>query len=318
MKWDVLFRVDADAKIGIGHMRRCQALMEGFQRAGLKRFAFATRTPETFREWFGKKYTLYPLKAQNFKDEVLELKRIFFAGEIRFMIVDRYGISAFYLAQLKIFIPRLISLNDDAVLKDYPVDAIVNYNVYAEKLKYPSSTRAKLFLGPKYVPIRAEFLEVKDVKTCKGIPKVFVALGGYARAEYLEKIRRALEKLNLPLRLAWASGRTRHVARAMAGADLAVSAGGVTTYELASLGIPTMILILAENQRRIASEWQRRGSAIALGRLRDISQTRLAREVRGVLCSETRRRRMRRQALKVIDGKGGERLARELIKHFGG
>jgi len=318
MRFDVLFRVDADQKIGIGHMRRCQALIEGFRRAGLRRFAFVTRTPQTFQEWFGKKYVLYPLKAKNFRGEIPELKRLFGRVNVSLMIVDRYGISTGYLSQICNLHPRVVSLNDDVMLKDYPVRAIVNYNVYAKRLKYPSSTQAKFFLGLRYAPIREEFRRSSKRTTRSCLPRVFVALGGYARAQYLEKVRAALEKTGLPMEVTWASGMTRDMASVMRGADLAISAAGVTTYELAALGIPSILLILAENQRRVAYAWQERGCVRVLGNLKEVSQMKLSKAVRNILMSRSKLKAMGQKARLAVDGQGGERLARELIQYFGG
>lgn len=318
MKFDVLFRVDADQKIGIGHMRRCQALSEGFKRAGLKKFAFATRTPETFREWYGSKYTLFKLNADTFSNEVAEIKQIASKNNFNYTVIDRYGISTSYLKRLKEFLPRLVSLNDDVVLDDYPVDVVINYNVYARRLRYPSSTRAKLFLGLPYVPVREEFRKKQPSGKKTGLPRVFVALGGYARQAHLNKIRRALEQACIPMEVSWASGRTRHVAKAMDGADLAITAGGVTTYELASLGIPAIIVILAQNQKRIAEAWHCQGNAVNLGELRTLSAKKIAKTIEELLNSTVKRRQMSRKAIHLIDGQGADRLVSKLKQHFGG
>lgn len=317
MNCDVLFRVDADAKIGIGHLRRCQALIEGFEKAGLKRFAFVTRTPKAFKEWLGGRYPVFTLKAASFNDEISELKKLFSSGNARFTLIDRYGISTAYLAALNRFVPVLLSLNDDVQLKDYPVDGIINYNIYAERLKYPSSTDARLFLGPRFTPIRQEFIKARGIKKKQGLKRIFVTLGGYAKAQHLEKIRGALELTGLPLEVSWASGRTRNVAAKMAGADLAVSAGGVTTYELACLGVPSLLVVLAENQRIVAQEWAKRGVALNLGSFQSVSQKKLTGIITRLLNSKKNLKSMHRNAIALVDGKGSERLAKAVIKIFG-
>ena len=319
MKWDVLFRIDADSRIGIGHLRRCRALMEGFRKVGLNRFAFVSRTPETFREWLDPKHAVFSLRAKTFQEEIPQIKKLFSRQGARFTIIDRYGISSTYLRQLKGFIPVLLSLNDDVVLKDYPVDGIINYNIHAGRLKYPSSTRARLFLGPQFVPIRQEFQIAKKAgKDNDGLKRVFVALGGYAKAAHLEKVRRALEQTGLPLEVAWAAGRTQDVASKMVGADMAISAGGVTTYELAYLGIPALFVTLAHHQEGITHEWQRRGAASDLGPFQQLSSEALAQQIGRLLTDEGRRKRMSQAGQSTVDGRGAQRLAYEIIKQLGG
>ena len=48
---------------------------------------------------------------------------------------------------------------DDLVMFDYPVDAIINYNIEANELMYSSTSYKNrgLFLGPRYFPSRSEF-----------------------------------------------------------------------------------------------------------------------------------------------------------------
>jgi UDP-2,4-diacetamido-2,4,6-trideoxy-beta-L-altropyranose hydrolase len=317
MKWDVLFRADADAKIGIGHMRRCQALIEGFGEMGLKRCAFVSRTPKTFQEWLDPKYPVFRLRARHFQEEIAEIKKLFSRESARFTIIDRYGISSAYLEALKQFIPVLLSLNDDVELKDYPVDGIINYNVYAGNLKYPSSSRASLFLGPQFVPIRKEFRKVRRMAKDKlALKKVFVSLGGYAKTAHLEKVRQALEQTDMPLEVAWASGRTRAVACKMSDADLAISAGGVTTYELACLGVPALLVTLAHHQESVTREWQRRGVALDLGPFNQLPVKALAHQIVRLLKDTNQRKKMSEKGRRNIDGRGAQRLAQAIIKKW--
>ena len=53
----------------------------------------------------------------------------------------------------------------------------------------------------------------------------------------------------------------QEIASLMIGADLAIMAGGSSTYEAALLGLPMIIISIAENQKNHAKAWDDLGSA---------------------------------------------------------
>jgi spore coat polysaccharide biosynthesis predicted glycosyltransferase SpsG len=102
---------------------------------------------------------------------------------------------------------------------------------------------------------------------------------------------------------------TEDMAVLMARADMAIGAAGVTAWERCALGLPTLIVIAADNQRANAAALAERGAAQVLGWHADISGEAIARGI-GELCSDpSRRERMSRAAIGMCDGRGTARLA---------
>ena len=93
----------------------------------------------------------------------------------------------------------------------------------------------------------------------------------------------------------------------MASADLAVGAAGATSWERLCLGLPSLVVTLADNQRPIALELDRQGLALSLGDKDEVSadliRNRLEPIIRDGLKPE-----WSRLCLAVVDGGGVDRV----------
>jgi len=98
----------------------------------------------------------------------------------------------------------------------------------------------------------------------------------------------------------------------MAHCDLAVSAAGSTCLELCRMGLPAVLVDLAENQAQIAQEFARRGIAIHLGSLGDVTTEQIAAGVESLMHSGERRRKMSQLGSAAVDGGGVQRVVAEL------
>jgi spore coat polysaccharide biosynthesis protein SpsF len=99
-----------------------------------------------------------------------------------------------------------------------------------------------------------------------------------------------------------------------ASADLAVSAFGVTAYELAAFGVPSLYLCLTEDHALSASAFEYAGMGISLGLADEASDQRIAKSVWALLGDTTRQREMRAVGLTTIDDQGASRVARDLAE----
>jgi spore coat polysaccharide biosynthesis protein SpsF len=99
-----------------------------------------------------------------------------------------------------------------------------------------------------------------------------------------------------------------------ASADLAIGAFGVTAYELAAFGVPSLYLCLTEDHALSASAFEYAGMGISLGLADEASDQRIAKSVWALLGDTTRQREMRAVGLMTIDGQGASRIARDLAE----
>ena len=220
----------------------------------------------------------------------------------------------------------------------YHADIILNQNIKTESLEYVCDSETVLLLGTRYALLREEFLRRKGERSVSpGMAhKVMVTLGGSDPDNIALKVVRALKILDirgLEVKIVVGSAnphsgeieveiqKNRHSAQRfqivrngdmpelMAWAEVAVSAGGITCWELAFMGVPFLSFTLAENQRNIGQNLQDAGAAVDLGwpDLVDIAQ--LSEAIEGLLADPERRMTMSSRAKKLVDGQGAKRVA---------
>jgi RimJ/RimL family protein N-acetyltransferase len=107
-------------------------------------------------------------------------------------------------------------------------------------------------------------------------------------------------------------GRLPTLAPLMMKADLAVGAGGATSWERCCLGLPALVITLAENQKPIAAELDRLGVLRWLGHKGEVSAESL-RQALEELASKDISATWSRRALSMVDGLGAARVAETLL-----
>jgi len=100
-----------------------------------------------------------------------------------------------------------------------------------------------------------------------------------------------------------------NMAELLGGSDIAIGAAGSTSWERCCLGLPTIILITADNQRFVAKGLQQAGAAYVLGDAAEIDKQQLAVQLRGLVEGHAARSAMSHAAAGVCDGLGLQRVA---------
>jgi RimJ/RimL family protein N-acetyltransferase len=99
----------------------------------------------------------------------------------------------------------------------------------------------------------------------------------------------------------------------MAWADVAISAAGTTCWEMCVLGLPAILIDLAENQRPIALALERRAIAIHIGDPADVTPAAIADKLEWLLFSTENRAAMSRRARLLVDGRGSGRVLSSVL-----
>jgi spore coat polysaccharide biosynthesis predicted glycosyltransferase SpsG len=100
----------------------------------------------------------------------------------------------------------------------------------------------------------------------------------------------------------------------MAWADVAISAGGSTCWEIAYMGLPSIVIVAAENQQGIAEGLAQAGSVLNLGWFQDLTDNSLARELFSLLGDRTTRSALCKSGSELVDGSGAARLIRHMLE----
>ena len=168
----VVIRADANSKIGMGHVMRCLSVADALLKRGEEvLFVTADDTPVPLLTKKGIPYRVLHTNYADMEAELPELWEVLrelpqgaespdaaLAQKNTSILVDSYYVTEKYLAALKKRITPIYM--DDIYAFSYPVDMLINYNIYGEEMGYEKDAAfadTKLLLGANYVPLREEF-----------------------------------------------------------------------------------------------------------------------------------------------------------------
>ena len=102
--------------------------------------------------------------------------------------------------------------------------------------------------------------------------------------------------------------QTGRMAELMAAADLSVGAGGAATWERCALGLPAIVLAVADNQKPACEAMASQGRTLYLGDCGEVSEAALARVLAGVMETPQWLRLLGERSAELVDGQGLSRL----------
>jgi UDP-2,4-diacetamido-2,4,6-trideoxy-beta-L-altropyranose hydrolase len=198
----------------------------------------------------------------------------------RWVVVDGYHFSGEYQKRIKGSGLKLLAIDDYGHAGHYWADLVLNQNLQADHSLYRSrAAYTELLLGPRFALLRREFLRWRGWK--RDVPDVarrlLITLGGADPDNITRKVIWALPHVQGALlqalvviggsnphsrelraefrdqepRITFISD-VKNMSDLMAWADLAFAAAGATSWELAFLGLPSLMFVLAENQEPTA------------------------------------------------------------------
>jgi UDP-2,4-diacetamido-2,4,6-trideoxy-beta-L-altropyranose hydrolase len=339
---NLVIRADAAPHMGTGHVMRCLALAQACQdRGGRPIFAMAGGDPAIAARLAREGMALVSLASPpGSAADAAEVTQLALAAPTAWVVVDGYHFDAAYQRRLKDAGLRLLVIDDYAHAGQYHADIVVNQNLGAAAALYPRRRPgSRLLLGPAYVLLRREFLKWRDWP--REIPpkagKVLVTLGGSDPDNATLKVLKALLQVKVEglTAMVVVGGANPHrqelqswvrkaaplirletdvedMPRRLAWAEAAVAAPGSTAWELAFMGVPSLLLVLAENQRAKAEHLQALGVAHYLGWQQEVDSEAMAGALTQLLLSAETRAQMSRRGRELVDGQGAWRVMRQL------
>ncbi len=333
----LFIRVDVSTQIGTGHVMRCLALAQAWQDAGGQViFAMATEAPDLITRLKAEKMEVIhlPIEIGSAEDaeKTAKLARQF---DSNWVVIDGYHFGAKYQEIIKESELKLLFIDDYGHAKQYHADIVLNQNIHAYEGLYTNrQPYTQLLLGSSYSLLRREFwhwwgwqrslplIATKllvtlggadpdnvTLKVIEGLQQIevegleaVVVVGG--SNPHYEQLRSASQKSRFPIYL---KRNVTNMPDLMAWADVAVTAGGSTCWELAFMGLPSLIVILADNQWSSAKKLSG-VSGRNLGWHKDISTTEIAAAVSELITSTQTRSEMVKRGQELVDGKGIARV----------
>ncbi|HEX5377650.1 MAG TPA: UDP-2,4-diacetamido-2,4,6-trideoxy-beta-L-altropyranose hydrolase [Phenylobacterium sp.] len=327
----ILFIANAGPQIGGGHVMRSLTLAGALaERGGLCTFA-ASPAVGAILDVFGPDFPREDATSLDPEALVDTVTGVQFDA----VVFDHYGLGRGEHKTLADGRPTLIidDLADRPLGGDIVVDAGPDRRPMDYTLLVDEQTR--LLLGPEYAPVRPQFAALRaEALNRRGGPvgRILVALGltdlGGLTAKVVDRLRPRLGAATLDVvlggqapslkslsRIAAHDPRlTLHVdttdmASLMAAADIAVSAAGSTIWEACTLGLPSVLTVIAENQRPAALSLAARDAALVLDGWADDFDAAFDRTLVRLMNDAPMRARLAANSAQICDGQGAGRVA---------
>ncbi|CAK0776265.1 UDP-2,4-diacetamido-2,4, 6-trideoxy-beta-L-altropyranose hydrolase [Gammaproteobacteria bacterium] len=264
------------------------------------------------------------------------------------IVLDGYHFDPNYQAAVRALGIPVLVLDDMAHHCCYHADLLLNQNAGAEALHYTADPDTRLLLGPRYCLLRPELRAARDAMQAdaseRGIEmasrprRLLVTMGGADPHGLTSLALRAVAKLGPTWETKVVVGSVFHrqielckqaadlpgveihtdvrdMSLLMTWADLALSAAGTTTWELACLGVPTLLTVVADNQFSVARTAAEAGCAIDLDWWEGLTATDLAVALEQLAADATRRAAMSTAGRALVDGKGVTRVIQAMREH---
>lgn len=336
-----VFRCDASPAIGGGHVMRCLSLARALREQGWScLFAVSAETPSTLPRLTSLSDGLLVLK-QSAGEEPGAIAA-WLDGPADLLVVDHYRRDIAFERACRSWAQSILVI-DDMANRAHDADVLVDPTCGRNVWDYDSLVprHCRVLAGSDYALLRPDFavvrpgtlerrrdtIEMKRILVAFGAGDVAeatrlalhaIATSGLdasvdvvmgAASTGLATVRAALQAMPQAARL---HVDTDKLAALMADADLAIGAGGGLSWERCCLGLPTVVLETAANQRGVIAALAERRAVLALGACGAVAVERLADALRELAAEPRLRRNMAGAAADLCDGQGVARVLRAL------
>jgi UDP-2,4-diacetamido-2,4,6-trideoxy-beta-L-altropyranose hydrolase len=251
------------------------------------------------------------------------------------IVLDGYHFNSAYQFAIEAVGLKLFFIDDNAHAASDSADLVLNQNLPANAGLYAQrEPSTRLLLGPRYAMLRREFRKWdKPLRVTPEIgKKILVTMGGSDPNNVTIKVIEAMRQLSSPglETVVMVGGSNPHlhgveaavrgqktmrlvtdstnVPELMAWADVAVAGAGTTLWEMCCMGLPSILLVLAENQKCVAVTAGNRGIAWNLGEASAVSESAIAGKLTELLISRDIRASQSETGRKFVDGRGALRV----------
>jgi len=335
-----LFLADAGPHVGGGHVMRCLTLARLLVDRGAECAFVESRAAAPILRRFGwpGQTLLAMIGAEDLQGLLTFAAGLADRFDPQLIVVDHYGVDAEAEAQLRAPGRRVLVI-DDLADRRHTCDLLVDPGFGRRRESYDDliPAHAAALLGPTYAVVRPEFAAARQralSRRAKHEPvrRVLVALGltdvGAITRRAVTALLPQLGDVRLDVaigaeaRSREALGRLAHndrrihlhvdtdeMASLMADADVAIGAGGSSVWERATVGLPSITVVLADNQRDVAQQMAAAGLTLTLEAAQPDFEPRLVEAWRELAADPELRWRLAAASSDACDGHGATRVA---------
>lgn len=332
----VIFRFDANSKMGVGHAMRCLALIEAFiNREAEVILAYAELPDYLLTTAVNVGAKLHHLKGANQAQQITDLYDAYRAG---FIVIDGYHFDENLLKALQQTGVKTVYFDDINSRDQITANAIINACPDADDLGYErTSVRAHHLLGLDFAMInpslkqisQPKFNERKAITICfggsdvKGLTKKLLdSLSTQARLLSNFQVQvvtgKLVQELDVIAERCHSLGFHHYIqpdnfSELLSHSAIAIAAPGNLVYELAYFNVPSILITVADNQQVSANFHQNKGWAEAVDGHSDDALALTLEKLSVLIETPKKLQAMHRASIDLIDGKGASRLAEKIL-----
>lgn len=334
----IFIRADMNEQIATGHIMRCLSIADALLALG-EHVTFILADEQAVSLLKQRGYDAIVLHApwNHMEEELPVLSQIIRKEHIDKLLIDSYQVTQRYLAELSKLVTTFYI--DDLNLFEYPVDAVICYANYWKKFQHKiKDSKTTFFCGMKYVPLKQAFWNCEEKNISEKVDNVLMLTGGSDPFNVTEQIldsidtsqfqtidvicgiyntnyNKFIKKYEKDINIRFHQA-VNNIEQYMKGADIAISAGGTTLYELCAMGTPTISFSFADNQLENVRKFQEDGLIDYAGdaRYKGVAEI-IKASVNKYAANYVGRKNRSISMQNLVDGKGALRIAKILIRY---
>jgi len=346
---NIVIRADAGLTIGIGHIMRCLSLADALRMRGASVTFICRQGAGNLIEYLQTNgYSVQGISDgishEADRESTIEILRRFISPP-DWMIVDHYELDISWEAPVRNWVKKMLII-DDLANRKHDCDILLDQNCCADDrfARYEELVPdgcVKL-IGPKYALLRAQFRRIREAVYARtaAVRSLLVFMGGSDTGNVTTRVLHAIKKLNRsniethvvigpanPHRKSIESlastveNATCHfavenIAELMASSDLSIGGGGIALWERCCLGLPTLVISVADNQVAGAQELSKQGCIIYSGWHEEVTETLLLEDIKFLLRHPGMLLTVSLRAKDIVDGQGVDRVIRHIEPGF--
>lgn len=331
----IVLRLDAGMKFGLGHLSRCYTVSQEFKTYS-KIFIIKTDNEEVITNFFSCKRdtscVFITIKENINEDEEFKLinRKLENNG---FLVLDHYTISDSFQKKLLQSNIKWLQFDSHAKIKLWANWVLhgspaATFNLYEQLVKNKKTT---LLLGTRFSIIKKEIRSIrKEVKVRNKLQKILICFGGgddrgLTLAVLKQFLKDDLKKFTIRVCLN-SKNKTfgqvklllektdnfivpqQQLANEMKNADVGFFAPGMISYEAACLGLPMILVPFASNQLINSKGWEEAGCAFNMKGIDKITKPKLKQILTKLENDSQRIKNMSIKCMEMVDGKGAWRV----------
>lgn len=349
----VVFRTDASAEIGSGHFMRCLTLAHALHAHGAEIHFICTPLPTRLEAEFKRyPYTLHTIivsdkTASNlcnqYEDAHATLTCLQFEiiKSVDCLVVDHYSLDS----EWEIIITHAVSqilVVDDLANRKHTCRWLLDQNPRTTE-DYTGLVPAHCLnlVGPRYALVREEFINLRRQAIqrrmqTESVRNLLVFYSHDADYSILQKSILAIQTINYTFDDIYIIAGTHKetlqlecsslnipslritdydadIAESLLKADIVLGAAGSSSWERCVLGVPSLLVVLAPNQRLVANSQVKQGNAIYAGETATLTYHAVTEALKTILNSHETWNAMSKAAFELCDGLGARKVAQLLF-----